>query len=242
MRKILLFAALAITGPFSFAQDGKVINDKNAQKRTVTGFHAIQVSGGIDLYLSQGNEETVVVSASDLSDRDRMKTEVVDGVLKIYMEQEGIHWGSWIDRKRVAYVAVRDLDGLKASGGSDVYIEDMVKTSKLDLRLSGGSDLKGKGKVDIGELSIVQSGGSDIYISGTASSLSVHASGGSDLHGYDLLTDNCHVEASGGSDIHITANKELTVSAGGGSDVYYKGSAVIRDLHSGGSSSVTRKE
>lgn len=242
MKNTLLLAALTLTGLFSVAQDGKVIEDKNAQKRSVTGFHAIEISGGIDLYLSQGNEEAVAVSASDLADRDKIRTEVSNGVLMIYMEKEGMHWGTWSNRKRVAYVSVKDLDGLKASGGSDVYIEDQLKAGKLDLRLSGGSDLKGKGKVAIGELSIVQSGGSDVYISGSASTLSVHASGGSDLHGFDLLTDNCHIEASGGSDVHITANKELTVNAGGGSDISYKGTAVIRDLHTGGSSNVSRKE
>jgi len=69
----------------------------------------------------------------------------------------------------------------------------------------------------------------------------VEAAGGSDFHGYELVTDNCSVVAGGGSDVHITVNKELNVNASGGSDVTYKGTAVVRDIHSGGSSSVTRK-
>jgi hypothetical protein len=94
----------------------------------------------------------------------------------------------------------------------------------------------------IRELSIIQSGGSDIYLGGEVAHLSVHASGGSDFHGYDLLSEECHVEASGGSDIQITASKELSVSASGGSDVYYKGDALVRDQHTSGSSSVTKKD
>lgn len=238
MKNALLLAAFTVAGLSSIAQGEKTIRDNNAQKRTVNGFHAIRISNGIDLYLSQG-EEAVAVSAVSVSDRDKIITEVENGVLLVHLPEEGIHWGSWGDRKLKAYVSVKQLDALKASGGSDVYIESILRADKLDLSLSGGSDLKGK--MTVGELSIVQSGGSDIYLGGEVTRLSVQASGGSDFHGYELMAGDCHVEAHGGSDIQITANKELSVSASGGSDVYYKGNAQVRDQHASGSSSITHK-
>ncbi|MHA4810520.1 head GIN domain-containing protein [Flavitalea flava] len=238
-KKGVLFVAFGLTGILLYAQADKVIRDDNAQAREVKGFHAIQISSGIDLYLSQGTGEKVVVSAASTQARDRIRTEVENGVLKIYIEQNIMGWGFHSNQKLKAYVSVRELDALRASGGSDVFLEEVLRTDKLDLAFSGGSDLRGK--VAIRDLSIVQSGGSDLFLSGTASILSVHASGGSDLHGYDLLTSECHVEASGGSDVNITANKELSVHASGGSDVFYKGEAVMRELHSSGSSSVSKK-
>jgi Putative auto-transporter adhesin, head GIN domain len=93
----------------------------------------------------------------------------------------------------------------------------------------------------VGVLDITATGGSDVYISGTASRLSVEATGGSDLHGYELVTDFCNVSATGGSDIKIGVNKELNVTASGGSDVYYKGTAVVRQLSSSGSSDIIKK-
>lgn len=221
----------------AFSQND-VIDDKNADKRNVTGFHAIRISGGIDLYFSQG-AEAAAVSAANTSDRDRIVTEVSNGVLNIYMKKDESHWNLHGDRKLRAYVSCKVLDAVEASGGSDVYLKDVLKGDKLNMNLSGGSDLKGK--VAIGNLSITQSGGSDSYITGTASRLSVNASGGSDFHGYDLSAEECDVVASGGSDIHITASKGLSINASGGSDVYYKGSAVIRDQHSSGSSSINHK-
>jgi Putative auto-transporter adhesin, head GIN domain len=235
MKNTLLLAAFTMMGLLTFAQND-VISDKNAEKRNVTGFHAIRVSGGIDLYFSQG-DEAVAVSAASISDREKIRTEVVDGVLKIYMDSH--FWGAHGDRKLKAYVSCKVLDALEASGGSDVYIKDVLKGDKLNMNLSGGSDLKGK--IDVGNLSVTQSGGSDSYITGTASRLSVNASGGSDFHGYDLLAEECNIQASGGSDVHITANKELNVIASGGSDVYYKGPAVIRAQQSSGSSSINHK-
>jgi len=223
----------------SSAQNSKVISDNNAQTRNVKGFHAIYVSGGIDLYLSQGNE-AVAVSASNPDYRDKIKTEVENGVLKIYLERNGDHWGwNWHNPKLKAYVSFAALNNLRASGGSDVYIEGGIKVDQLEIGLSGGSDMKGK--VDIRNLSINQSGGSDVNISGNVGMLDIDASGGSDFNGYDLVSDTCHISASGGSDTHITVNKELNANASGGSDIYYKGSGVIRNLRSSGSSSVTKK-
>ncbi len=237
MKQISFMSFLLLLGFFTFSQDGRVINDPHAEKRNVQGFHAIRISSGIDLYLSQG-EEAVAVSASDPDTKNRIRTEVVDGVLKIYMENSGLHW-SWGNKKLRAYVSARNLDQLTASGGSDVFLQGTIKLETLAVSLSGGSDFKGQ--VDIRTLSLHQSGGSDVNISGVAGSLKVDASGGSDLHGYDLSTETCDIEASGGSDARITVNKELSVSASGGSDVHYKGSGVIRNMHTSGSSSITRK-
>src|SRR5688572_3046844 len=223
MKKIISLFVLTITIITASAQ--KTINDANAQKRNVTGFHAIEVSGGIDLYLSQG-EEAVAVSASKDEYRDKIITEVKNGVLKIWFDWKNNIRIDWSNRKLKAYVSVKNLDGLEASGGSDVNVDGMIKTTKLDMEISGGSDFKGK--VESDDLQVHASGGSDVTISGKAAKLTIAASGGSDFSGYDFAADFCDVEASGGSDVHITVNKELSANASGGSDIFYKGSALIR--------------
>jgi hypothetical protein len=211
----------------------KTINDANAQKRNVSGFHAIEVSGGIDLYLSQG-EEGVAVSASKEEYRAKIKTEVKDGVLKIWYEWNSNFRMDWGNRKLKAYVSFKNLDRLEGSGGSDISVDGSIKVAKLAMEVSGGSDFDGKVETD--ELTIHASGGSDVDISGKAAKLTIDASGGSDFKGYDLASDICNVEASGGSDVHITVNKELSANASGGSDVYFKGTGLIRDLKTSGSS------
>lgn len=239
MKNIFFLSVFTIGCLFASAQD-KVINDKNAQKRDVRSFHDVEISGGVDLYLSQGSVEAVAVSASDPEVRDRIRTEVSDGVLRIYVDNKGFHWGDMANRHMKAYVSCTVLSHLNASGGSDVYLQDAIKSDNLKLDLSGGSDLSGK--LVAGELSIYQSGGSDSHVSGSAGRLFIHASGGSDYHGYDLVSDNCKVEVSGGSDAYLTVNKELTASASGGSDVHYRGNGVVRESHASGSGSISRKD
>jgi Putative auto-transporter adhesin, head GIN domain len=236
MRKILslLIAVTVITTVTA----QKTINDPNAEKRNLSGFHSINVSGGIDLYLSQG-DETVVVSASEIKYRDRVKTEVVNGVLKIWYEWKPVNIQiGQNNRKLKAYVSAKTLEGLHASGGSDIILDGNIKTDKLNLHLSGGSDFNGT--VNATELKAHASGGSDISISGTASSVYLDASGGSDIKGYGFITENCFVDASGGSDVYITVNKELNVEATGGSDVHYKGTGLIREIKNNGGSSVRK--
>lgn len=237
MKKVIIILLATVLSTTGFSQ--KVINDANAEKRTVSGFHAIEVSGGIDLYLSQGNE-SVAVSASEIKYRDRIRTEVKDGVLKIWYEHNSnsnIHL-EWGNRKMKAYVSFKNLDKLRASGGSDIDVDGKIKADALVLDISGGSDFHGG--VETAELMVDASGGSDMFISGKAIKLKIDASGGSDFKGYDLVTDICKLDASGGSDIYITVNKELYADASGGSDVFYKGEGVIRDLKSGSSSSIKK--
>lgn len=229
---LILFAVIVLS-----ATAQKTINDANAEKRNVSGYHAIEVSGGIDLFLSQG-AESVAVSASETKYRDRIKTEVKDGVLKIWYDYKSNMNMDWSNRKMKAYVSFKNLDKLQGSGGSDILVEGSIKVTGLDLGISGGSDFDGK--VEANELKVNASGGSDVKISGTVKNLNIDASGGSDFNGYDLAADVCNLEVSGGSDVHITINKELSAEASGGSDVFYRGNGAIREMKSSGSSSIKK--
>jgi hypothetical protein len=233
MQKLVL--ALGIFFLAIGAKAQKTVYDPNADLRSVTGFHGINVSGGIDLYLSNG-DEAVAVSASEVKFRDKIKTEVENGILKIWYDNpEKISLGGHKELK--AYVSVKMLDRLIASGGSDVTVEGALQGDHLTMNFSGGSDFRGK--VSVKELVVDQSGGADVSISGKAEKLTVSASGGSDMNGYDLVTDICIISASGGSDITITANKELHAEASGASDVNWKGSAQVKKLKTSGAGSIT---
>jgi len=217
-----------------------VINDPNAVVRDVKGYHGISVSNAIDVYLSAGNKETVAVSAADIKWRDRIRTEVKDGILNIWLDHE--KWFNWSDkgRKLRVYVSFTSLDKIKGAGATNIYVDGVIESSNLDISLAGASDFKGT--IKVGTLQLDLSGASDARIVGTVNGVTtVRSAGASDLKGYDLVTDTCNAHASGASDIRITVNKELNVHASGASGIYYKGAAVIRELHSSGASSVSKK-
>ena len=236
MKKIFALLFFLFSMAVVYAQ--KTIRDPNAEARNITGFRAIEVSSGIDLYLTQG-EEAVAVSANDQQYRDRIKTEVKDGVLKIYYDwKKGVKFSLKGGELKV-YVSYNKLERLSASGGSDVKVEGAIKSDKLSISLSGGADFTGK--VDAGSLTIRQSGGSDADLRGTVKDIRIEASGGSDFSGYELETENCIIEASGGSDVQVTVNKEFYAEASGASDVNWKGKATVKGARSSGSGSISHR-
>jgi hypothetical protein len=60
MKRLILLNAILAIALISIAQNGKAINDGNAQTRNLKGFHGVRIGSGIDLYLSQGSEAVAV--------------------------------------------------------------------------------------------------------------------------------------------------------------------------------------
>lgn len=235
MKKLSVLLAGLLIGAGLQAQE---VNDPNAEVRTAKDYHGISVSSAFDVYITQGKEEAVAVSAAETKHRDKIKVEVKAGILHIGYDADGkMSWGSG-NKKLKAYISFKQIDQLKISGACDVYISGILKADVLSIDQSGASDLKGK--LDVNKLTVDLSGASDIMVTGTATQLSIEASGASDFKGYDLVTDICNAQASGASDIKITVNKQLSAQASGASDVRYKGNGEIREIKSSGSSSVSK--
>jgi hypothetical protein len=231
-RILLTFLAVVILHTVATAQ----FKDPNAQVRNAKDFHGIRVGSAFDVYLSQGNEEAVAVSASDPNVMAAIVVEVKNGILHIGFER-GFRFNG--NKKLKAYISFKKIDELDISGACDARIEGSLKTDNLKLGLSGASDLKGKLEVS-NKLSVNLSGASDLDVNGVAGSLDLDASGASKFKGFGLAADYCDANASGASDIKITVNKELSVKASGASDIDYKGSGVIKEIRTSGASSVSK--
>lgn len=235
--KKLLFFLITFISLSSFAQDN-TINDANATKRSLSSsFTAISVSSGINLYLNQGSEESLAVSASEEKYLDRLITEVVNGTLKIYYDNKGTNWKPG-NRKLKAYVSFKMLQRLNVSSGSDAHVDGNINAEDFDLDVSSGAGFKGA--ITAKNLSVDVSSGASINISGKSDKLKVDVSSGADFKGYDLVTDYCDASASSGAGVHVTINKELNAKASSGGDIKYKGTALIRDIKTSSGGSVKR--
>ncbi|MEJ7627763.1 MAG: head GIN domain-containing protein [Ferruginibacter sp.] len=237
MKKLFLFIAVLFLGMTCFSQD-QVVVDPNAEVRSLNeNFNAIKISDGIDLYLTQSGTEAVAVSALEDKYKSAIKVIVENNVLKIFYEGDK-GWNSRNKQLR-AYVSFNFLNRLDASGASDIVVAGSITTDDLKMRFSGASDFDGK--VSVKSLSLELSGASDIKIGGNASIVTISCSGASDVNGYKLISDICDANASGASDIYITVNKEMTAHASGASAISFQGSAIIKEVHKSGASSVVKK-
>jgi len=240
MKKLVLFVSGLFLSLLLTAQ--KQINDANAVKRDVKDFHAVRVSHGIEVLLSEGTEEAVAVSSNYPELRDKIRTDVVNGELRIYFDTD--FWDElkhMSKRKLRAYVSFVKLDGVKASSGSTIKVDGTIKATKLNMETSSGASINGR--VEVGEMSVDQSSGSTMNISGTVSGkLIADGSSGSTFHGYDLAVENCEADLSSGAGVQVTVNKELSVEASSGGYVKYKGNGLIRNIRTSSGGSVSKKD
>lgn len=206
---------------YAIAQSSKNVNLKS--------FNQVTVSSGIDLYLTQGNTETLTIKGND----DLIKDVIVEqnaGAVTIRYK-EGINWGRLFKNQTIkVYLNYKTLTGLTASGGSDVYTQNNIKSDVLNLRASGGSDLKLM--LTVKDLTLTISGGSDADLKGSGENLQLTASGGSDINAFEYSVNNAKATVSGGSDANLYVNKALEASASGGSDINYRGKASLRKTSS----------
>lgn len=237
MKKINLLIVSFLVSGILLAQ--KTINDPNAEPRNLSGFKSIKISNAFDVYISQGNEDAVAVSASKAEYREKIITRVENGVLTIRFDNDKklFNWNT--DRVKLkAYISVKDLEKLTVNGACDVFIEDGIKGDDLAMNVSGASSIKAKLEVD--KLSISLSGASDMTLTGKATNVKLDVNGASNFKSLDLTTDYCDASASGASSISVTVNKELNAKASGASDVRFKGEGLIRDIRTSGASKVRR--
>lgn len=206
---------------YAIAQSSKNVNVKS--------FNQVTVSSGIDLYLTQGSTETLTIKGNDDLIKDVIVEQNADAITIRY--KEGINWGRLFKNQTIkVYLNYKTLTGLNASGGSDVYAQNNIKSDILNLRASGGSDLKLM--LTVKDLTLTISGGSDADLKGSGENLQLTASGGSDVNAFGYSVNNAKATVSGGSDANLYVNKALEASASGGSDINYKGKASLRKTSS----------
>ena len=227
MQKLFLSFLVMVFSVAVMAQ--KTINDPNAEKRTVSSFHGIEVGTGIELTLTQGATEEVAVSAAKTEHRDRIVTKVENGILKIHYDSKLGSVNKIKESKNLkAYVSFKTLDVLNANTGADVEIVGALKSNILSIKANTGALIDGE--VDVTTLKVSQNTGSKINLSGRADKLTVDGDTGSKFKGEEMATSNCNVTVSTGAIVSVKAEKELQVKANTGGVVRYKGNASIKEI------------
>lgn len=178
-------------------------------------FHSIKATEGLDVYLTQGNSESIKVQA-DENLHDIILTEVKDGVLYIHTEENISHSSA-----QKVMVEFDDIEKITSTSGSDVYSTNTIKADKLELKSTSGSDME----LEINANSVIckSTSGSDLILSGTTDRFSAESTSGSDIKASKLKAKVVDAKATSGSDITLYSSEELTAKATSGGDITYYG-------------------
>jgi hypothetical protein len=213
MKLIRIFIALLLVG-------STVQTFANTEDRHLTGFHAVDVSGSFDVYITQGATESVKVEAPANVIKNIL-TDVKGGTLNIYTKSH-FSWNNMFgDKKVVIYVTIKNVDGIALTGSGDVFFKDGINAGNLRLQVTGSGDLLGKVHAKALIASITGSG--DVKISGHVEGQKVNVTGSGDYSARDLSSVDAVVTVSGSGDASIAVTGNLQANVTGSGDIHYGG-------------------
>lgn len=124
------------------------------------------------------------------------------------------------------------------SGASSLDVINL-KARDIDIEASGASEFAGNVEIRAGEFKL--SGGSTLKLAGSASDISLEASGASDAHLADFTTASADIELSGASDAEVVVNERLEINLSGASKLIYYGNPRLGSINVSGGSSIVQK-
>lgn len=222
MKRIILSTIAILTGTIISAQD---------VTRTLNDFTFLNVKNAMEVTLTQGTENKLLISGVDNQYLDNIKSEVKNG--RLYLSTEG----KVKLKDAVIHLTFKNLEGISQSGASEIKSMNAIQSERFSIDGSGAieADLK----IETKDLSIDFSGASDIKLSGSTEKFDLKLSGASELEASNLTAKNVKVNASGASDVRVFASESITGKASGASNIRVKGDPPVKSINSSISTSTS---
>lgn len=233
MKKLLLLALGMLAAPASgWAQSAPT---DRTETRSLPPFTAIDVTSGIELVVQAGPASEAVVDASTDQFRRMTKTVVEGSVLKVYFDyQHEPNWQGLVNSREVFKVVVTtpELRTLQAADGADVTLGPGLPAGAegtLTVQLRSGAHLAGA--VQVPQLDVQLREGATARLTGTATTLRLRATGGSEFRSPQLRAEQCTAFASSASTAQLAVIKTLDASAVNEAIITYSGPAQLTQEH-----------
>ncbi len=209
--------------------DGRVTEET----RQVDEFDRIEVSRGMNVYITQGSPVSVVVIA-DNNLHELIRTEVHGHVLKVYAERNIRE----AEEKKVM-ITVPKLYGVETSSGANVWSQGQIMSEDMNAGASSGSNINLE--LNVKNLDAHCSSGANIWLSGVAKEAEMEVSSGANIQGGKLKVGECSMKASSGGNVWATVEDRLDAHASSGGNVFYMGSPNSIDVSSSSGGNIIRK-
>lgn len=198
------------------------------EKRPVSGFQRLELSGIGTLVIEVGSEEALVIEAED-NLLEYIETTVQGNTLEIGIRERTNLQPS----KPIRYnLTVKSLDSISVSGLGSVEAPALEATI-FSVDLSGGGDVNLEG-LQAEQLEATISGlGSLTIASGQVTEQTIEISGSGDYNGRNLESRTADVIISGLGSATVWASQDLRVEISGAGSVRYAGDPSVSSEISG---------
>ena len=191
--------------------DGPIITEE----LFLDDFDGIRVKSSINVYLTQGDDQKVVVEGkSNLI--EILGRDVNGGIWEIDFED----CVRDVDEFNV-YITLPLFKTIQIDGSGDVYSENTLLTGDLELEIEGSGDIDVALQADDLEVDIEGSG--EVKLEGFADDVKYRIDGSGDVNAFDLECQTADVSISGSGDVEVLVIEFLKVRIDGSGTVRYKG-------------------
>lgn len=187
-----------------------------------------------DVYLTQGDEQEIVIKAQQNIIDNIDLDEIENGVWNIHYRQL-VHYAKPVK----IYITMPTLTKAGIAGSGEVVgLTAFTGLDRLKLFISGSGSMNLETESDEMNASITGSG--NLNLSGTTGRLELTVTGSGSFHGRDLSTPEAEMTITGSGSARISVEDYLKVIVTGSGNVYYTGSPAV-DVHVSGSGNVIRQ-
>lgn len=214
LKSIIVSAIVAAIVVFPFTNTFASFTGSNAVKETrnLSDFSSIELVCSADLFITQGNTQSVVVEA-DEELMSHLFTEVENGTLKVYIKKyhRSIHVAK-------VYVTVPNLEIVSLVGSGDMTFTDVFKTNDFKIKIVGSGDLNAP--LDAKNVELIIAGSGDVKLSGVKGDFQIDVSGSGDTYAKNLKLNNCDLSVAGSGDVVLEGStSKFVVAIAGSGDV-----------------------
>jgi Putative auto-transporter adhesin, head GIN domain len=218
------------------SQSGKTVHGNHnvtKSERSLGSFTGVKVSSGVDVYLKQGDNESVTVEA-DENLHEYIITEVKGGILHVYTDANIRE----AERERV-YVTMKEIKSIQTTSAGDIVGESPIRSETLELSASSAGDITLE--IYTRELEVDISSSGDITLSGETEKMKADLSSAGDLKAYKLNSKEADLSVSSAGDADINVSEKLTARASSAGDINYMGDPKSIDVHTSSAGGIHRR-
>ncbi len=217
----LFFACVSLTLILSSCNDvfrksvsgeGEVVSDF----RAVGPFTGIEVSSGIRVYISFGNQGDSLEVVTNENLQDVIETEVKGDILKIRTNQN-IHNA---DKKDI-FISLATLNRVDISSAANIIGGGLLQSDDLNINMSSAADLSLE--VETEDLKVELSSSANAVLTGTCRQLDADVSSAADLDASGLITERCRLDVSSAGEIEVNVSDLMNGSASSAGKIIYQG-------------------
>lgn len=235
---VLLFAASTLSScGYMFGKRVRGNGNIKTLEHSVSSFKNVEVSGNIDLYVSQGDPKPVRIETDDNLQQYIIVAQQGDRV--IIKSKEGYNLRP--TGKIKAYVSATVYNTIDVSGACNIIGENkIVNTESLDLQVSGAGSIRMEAnapgiKADV-------SGAGNVDLKGETKDFDLTLTGAGKAHCFDLKSETTKAEISGAGEAEVFASVKLKAEVNGAGSISYKGGATNVDQEVSGAGHVRKAD